>query len=147
MQFKILNEIYPSNKFLHSKFNFENEPCYLCKYLAEDTEHIFFTCSLSQSFWKALRDWMVEKGVVADGFTLTLQDVMYGITKECSVLYDLINIVLLAKYFIHKCRYFKSSPLFIVFQTDLKYFSDALSKMKNPKAVKLFNLFVSYNLL
>ncbi len=53
---------------------------------------------------------------MVDGFTLTLQDVMYGITKECSVLYDLINhIILLAKYFIHKCRYFKSPPLFIVF--------------------------------
>ncbi len=41
--------------------------------------------------------------MVADSFTLTLQDVMYGITKECSVLYDLINnIILLAKFFIHK---------------------------------------------
>lgn len=74
-----------------------------------------FTCKLSQSFWKALSDWMIESSVV-DGFTLTSQDVMYGITKECSVLYDLINhIILLAKYFRHKCRYFKSPPLFIVF--------------------------------
>ncbi len=74
---------------------------------------------------------MVEKRVVADCFTLTLQDVMYGIIKVCSVFYDLINnIILLAKFFIHKCRYFKSPPLFIVFKNYFKYFSDALSKMK-----------------
>ncbi len=71
---------------------------------------------------------MIEKSVVADRFTRTLQDVMYRITKECSAFYDLINIILLAKFFIHKCRYFKSTPLFIVFKNDLKYFSDALSK-------------------
>ncbi len=71
---------------------------------------------------------MIEKRVITDRFTRTLQDVMYRITKECSVFYDLINIILLAKFFIHKCLYFKSPPLFIVFKNDLKYFSDALSK-------------------
>ncbi len=55
---------------------------------------------------------MIEKRVIADRFTRTLQDVMYRITKECSVFYDLINnITLLAKFFIHKCLYFKSTPL------------------------------------
>ncbi len=53
---------------------------------------------------------MIEKRVVADRFTRTLQDIMYRITKECSVFYDLINIILLAKFFIHKCLYFKSPP-------------------------------------
>ncbi len=51
---------------------------------------------------------------------------MDRITEECSVLCDLINnIILLATYFIHKCRYFKSL-LFSVFKNYLKYFSDAL---------------------
>ncbi len=59
---------------------------------------------------------MIEKCVVADRFTRTLQDVMYRITKEFSVFYDFINIILLAKFFIHKCLYFKSPPLFIVFK-------------------------------
>ncbi len=62
---------------------------YVCKHLFEDTEHIFF--------WRALQNWMVEKRVVADSFTPTLQDVMYRITKECL----LNNIILLAKLFIH----------------------------------------------
>ncbi len=59
---------------------------------------------------------MIEKRVVADRFTRTLQDVMYRITNECSVFYDLINIILLDKFFTHKCLYFKSPPLFIVFK-------------------------------
>ncbi len=59
---------------------------------------------------------MIEKRVVADRFTRTLRDIMYRITKQCSVFYDLINIILLAKFFIHKCLYFKSPPLFIVFK-------------------------------
>ncbi len=62
---------------------------------------------------------MIEKRVIADRFTRTLQDVMYRITKECSVFYELINIILLDKFFIHKCLYFKSPPLFIVFKNVL----------------------------
>ncbi len=34
---------------------------------------------------------MIEKRVIADRFTRTLQDIMYRITKECSVFYDLTN--------------------------------------------------------
>ncbi len=86
--------MYPFNTFLHSKFNFENVPCYHANIMR-------------QSFWRALQDWKVDKRVVSDSFTLTLQDVMYGITKEYSVLYDLINnIILLEQFFIHKCQYF-----------------------------------------
>ncbi len=55
---------------------------------------------------------MIEKRVVADRFTRTLQDIMYRITKECSAFYDLTNIILLDKFFILKCLYFKSPPLF-----------------------------------
>ncbi len=79
---------------------------------------------------------MIEKRVIADRFTRTLQDVMYRITKECSVFYDLINIILLAKFFIHKCLYFKSPPLFKII----------LNTFQMP-LVKLFNLFVLNNLL
>ncbi len=54
---------------------------------------------------------MIEKRVIADRFTRTLQDVMYRITKECSVFYDLINIItLLAKLCIHKCIYLNLLP-------------------------------------
>lgn len=145
--FKIINAIYPSNKFLNVKFNFENVPCHLCKCLSEDTEHIFFSCNFSISFWRTLQDWLKEKNVVADSFILTLQNIMYGITKDCCRLFDLINsIILLAKFFIHKCRFFKSPPLFIIFRNELKYFSDALSKMKNRSAIKMHNLLELYNL-
>ncbi len=82
---------------------------------------------------------MIEKHVVADRFTRTLQNVMYRITKECSVFYDLINIILLAKFFIHKCLYFKSTPLFIVFKMILNTFQMPL--------VNFFNLFVLNDLL
>ncbi len=68
--------------------------------------------------------------MVADRFTPTLQDVMYGITKECL----LNNIILLAKFFTHADILNLFSCL--LFKNDLKYFSDALSKMKNPKAKK-----------
>lgn len=147
VQFKILNDIYPSNRFLHLKFNLENSPCHLCKHFSEDTEHIFFSCSAVQSFWKKVQDWLIIKNVDAEGLTFTLQDVLYGITKDCSTLHDLINmIIVLAKYFIHKCRYFKTPPLLIVFKKELKIFSDALVKMKTKIALKMFNLFVVYNL-
>lgn len=78
MHFKVLNDTYPSNKFLNLKFNFENVPCHFCSYLSEDSTFIyfFFLCHLSSSLWRTLQDWLIEKDMVADGFTFTLQNIM-----------------------------------------------------------------------
>jgi len=50
------------------------------------------------------------------------------------------NIVLLANYFIHKCRFFKNAPTFLLFHEDLMIFFKALRLVHNKKALKLFNL-------
>jgi len=49
------------------------------------------------------------------------------------MLFDLINIniILLVKYFRHNVDFFKPPALFIIFRIELKYFSDALTKMES----------------
>lgn len=148
IHFKILNEIYPSYKFLNQKFNIEMVPCSFCESQSEDTDHIFFLCNFSKLFWISLQDWLIEKEVVADNFVFSLHHILFGVPQDCCVNSFLLNnIVILAKYFIHKCRFFKSPPLLIVFKNDLKCFSKALNKMKGQSAMKLLYLLTSFNLL
>ena len=42
--FKILNDIYSSNHFLHMRFNWDNNSCGFCERDIETVEHIFFEC-------------------------------------------------------------------------------------------------------
>ncbi len=49
--FKILNDIYPSNHFLHKRFNWDNNSCGFCERDIETVEHIFFDCEHVIEFW------------------------------------------------------------------------------------------------
>ncbi len=81
-------------------------------------------------------------------FNLSFIDIKYGNFEEDGKKGFLINnLLLLAKNFIHKCRFFKSPPLFIVFKNYLRQYLKTLSKTKNKKAGILLDLFNKYNLL
>lgn len=60
--------------------------------------------------------------------------------------YHLNNLIIITKYFIHKCKFLKSPPLFI-FMYDLKMFAKSVKLMKNKHAQKLFLLFSQYDLV
>jgi len=50
MQFKILNNYYPSAETLRGRFGFEVDPCDFCHEHPEQTEHLFFKQNIYSSF-------------------------------------------------------------------------------------------------
>jgi len=131
VQFKIINDIYPCNAFLRHRFNMDCNECTFCEADIESLEHLFFLCKFSKKFWDDLYNWLRLKYEIPDFNFKTI--------KYLSLSYDLEflvnNIVLLANYFIHKCRFFKNPPTFSLFHKDL-----LIRLVHNKKALKLFNL-------
>ncbi len=69
---------------------------------------------------------------------------MFGIftfEKQYGNIYFLCNaIILLAKYFIHKCKVMKVTPNFFYFQEDIKIDIKSVSTSYNKKAIKTLNV-------
>lgn len=110
--FKIFNDIYPSNNFLHLRFNWENNSCVFCDRHIETMEHIFFECVYVKEFCLSVLNWLCSKQITLD--PLTWLDVKVGVnSKENDTDFRVNNIIVLCKCFIHRCKYFKIRPQMI----------------------------------
>lgn len=63
INFKILNEIYPTNEYLRLRFNFDMNNCVFCEEEIESLEHLFFYCESVKSFWSELQSWLQSKEI------------------------------------------------------------------------------------
>ncbi|XP_013880656.1 uncharacterized protein LOC106529713 [Austrofundulus limnaeus] len=52
IHYRTFNGIYPSNDFLHQRFGFETNCCSFCNTDIETTDHLFFHCNFSSTFWQ-----------------------------------------------------------------------------------------------
>jgi len=104
----------------------------------ESLEHLFYLCQFSKKFWDDLYNWLRLKYEIPDFNFKTIKYLSFSLSYDIEFLVN--NIVLLANYFIHKCRFFKSLPTFLLFHKDLMIFFKALRLVHNKKALKLYNL-------
>ena len=117
-QYKILNLIIFTNEKLH-RFKMVDSPlCAFCNAEEESLEHLLYFCKVSTFFWKELLSWIaVEANIVLNA---SLLDILFGkfdLEKD----FLLVNhILLLAKYFIYKCKLSKVIPSLLVFKAKLK---------------------------
>ena len=114
-QYKILNLIIFTNGKLH-RFKMVDSPlCAFCNAEEESLEHLLYFCKASTFFWKELLSWIaVEANIVLNA---SLLDILFGkfdLEKD----FLLVNhILLLAKYFIYKCKLSKVIPSLLVFKS------------------------------
>lgn len=114
IHFKILNEIYPSGELLRVQFNIEQNNCIFCDSEIETTEHLFYQCMYTNTFWEDFVDWLSTK-IQLQQDTFTLDNIIFGvILKDSQAEYDLNNLLLLKKYLIHSCKWKKVKPIFSV---------------------------------
>lgn len=103
------------------RFNVDCNICQLCNNDVETVEHLFLHCNLVNSFWTEVK------------FGVNLEDKSLDFVVNC--------LLLMLKYFIHKCKVLKTAPQFIVFKKELAMYIEALKIMRTDKAKKLFDLF------
>uniref|UniRef100_A0A1A8EWE2 Reverse transcriptase domain-containing protein n=1 Tax=Nothobranchius korthausae TaxID=1143690 RepID=A0A1A8EWE2_9TELE len=143
VHFRVLNDVYPSGEFLRQRCGFDTNKCAFCDDI-ETSVHLFFQCIYSEALWNDIHDWLYTK-IRIEPFSEN--DVIYGAILDNTEWDFLVNnIIIVAKFYIHKCRYGKVKPRFYAFHNECLSFSKALNLMKSKHAMKLFNLFEKYDL-
>lgn len=144
--FKILNDIYPSNHFLHIRFNWENNTCGFCERDIETVEHIFFECEHVLDFWLAFRSWMLTKQITLQ--QLNWMSIKVGVQlKEKNLDFLANNLIILGKHYIHRCKFLKVKPHINGWKNELNLYKKSLFFMSNKNALRLYSLLELYLLL
>nr|XP_054602977.1 uncharacterized protein LOC129164962 isoform X1 [Nothobranchius furzeri] len=145
VHFKILNDIHSSNHFIQTRFKFNVEKCYLCKQNDESTKHLFYECDQILMMWKSLHDWLNSNQIYINNFTV--EDILFGIIlKDKNNEFLINNLIILTKFFIHKCRYLKNPPMWNNLKNEIKLLLRSIGKMSTPNAIKLYDFIMNTNL-
>lgn len=148
VSFKLLHRVYPVNVYIKKMLPEKDPLCSFCRILDESVDHLFWECTHIKIFWKEFS--LFIRVSLLYNFSLSYKDVLFGFYHVDKVKdkYFLINLfILLAKFFIHKCKFLSVKPLFLIFCKDLKYYLNTISTSSNVKALKSVTLCESYNIL
>ncbi len=113
--------------------------CNECTFCEADRDiGTFVLCKFSKKLWDDLYAWLSWKYVIPDFDFKTVKYLSF--CRNCDVEFLVNNIVILASYLIHKCRFFNNPPTLLRFQLDLMIFFKSLKIMRSEKALKLCGL-------
>ncbi len=122
--------------------------CSFCECSSETISHLFWSCQYTQHFWNNVEVFIADN--ILKTFSLSYKHVILGYYIKDRSLKDvgfIINFILfLCKFHIHKCKFTKGKPLFMVLEKEIKMYIDVMSKSKNSKAIKTINICSSFNI-
>ena len=123
LQWKILQNIYPTNIMLCKMKIRDNRKCSYCSNEIDYIEHFFFHCPIVKSFWKNVRQHIIitfDKKI-----EISVANVLLGITKADNIdkftLLKINHILIIAKMCISIYKKTKSNlPLISIFENQLQ---------------------------
>lgn len=81
-------------------------------------------------------------------FSLFVKTIIFGVFDENkNVNFVLNSLLLFGKFFIHKCRYYKTKPTLTHWRNELNLLSKSLKLVEERKALKLFALLETFKLI
>uniref|UniRef100_A0A3B3HNI1 Reverse transcriptase domain-containing protein n=1 Tax=Oryzias latipes TaxID=8090 RepID=A0A3B3HNI1_ORYLA len=129
---KILHNIYPTNMFISKFSNIENN-CSFCIDFPESVLHLFYFCKHSLEFWNQLECFVNSK--FNCNVALNLKQIVAYFNSDDKKVEKSINLLLLlSKFYIHKCRIKKTTPNFTIFKFEMLQFYEYIKKINTPKA-------------
>ncbi len=92
--------------------------CDFCSMYVETIKHLFWECVHVQHMWSQLRTYLIEKDFT---YAVNFQSISLGINESTQKAQQFNFIIILAKYFIFKCKYENREIAFHTFINYLKY--------------------------
>ena len=143
-QFKIINRIIPTNKYLLKCNITSSSLCGLCLHNVETIIHMFWECPVIQELWQALQVFFNSKGI---NIELNVQNILFGITVSNNNNRN-NSIIMLMKYFIFCAKYKEVVPIFSHFERFLQKRIDiereiAISKNKLNIHLRKWDSFIN----
>ncbi|CAI5682440.1 unnamed protein product [Oreochromis niloticus] len=113
VSFKILHKFSPANHYM-TKFKRDiNVNCGFCGSHPETVQQLFWICSYATTFWKDFSRFIA--GHLYKDFTVKWENVVFCFFRRQKKddVYFIINLlVILAKFYFHKCKYSNQKPNF-----------------------------------
>ena len=120
-QLRLLHRIVPTNKFLHLCKLVDSPLCTFCNQEEETISHLFWDCHVAQKFWTDFVNLLKSKCVGCADLTVNKILVLFGVDDrlKTDIVIDLF--ILIAKYYLYKCKLEGTRPIMGVFHTILKH--------------------------
>ena len=117
-QYKLLNNIVFTTKKLFRFKMIQSPLCAFGKTEIESPEHLFFYCNTTKEFWQLFSSWLTRINLTK--MSITLQKVLFGVFDAKDDKTILSHLILLAKFYLHKCKLNVIYPCFKVFLAKVK---------------------------
>ena len=121
--------------------------CSFCGSHSETVQHLFWICSFSTTFWKDFSSFII--GQLYKDFTLKWENVVFYFFRRHrrEDIYFIINLlIVLAKFYLHKCKYCNQKPIFKHFYNDTLSYIKMISGSLNKKAIKTISICTTYKI-
>lgn len=134
-QIRLLHRILPTNKFLHMCRIVDSSECTFCNQEEETICHLFWDCHVTQKFWADLFGLLKNSCAGCANLEMNKDVILFNI-QDKDVSDPVIDLfILMAKYYLHKCKLQGSRPIISVFHAVLrqrytveKYYSQLCQK-------------------
>ena len=109
-QFKLLHNIFPSNKLLKKLGILDNDKCDFCGIHRDSVQHYLWDCDMSQTLWKEIEELI--KSIYHLNIDLSFETILLGKTfiREYHVNTSINFLILLTKFYIHCSKWTKKKP-------------------------------------
>ena len=98
VQYKIITRIHVTQRVLYRIGATESNSCNRCRGTEDNIEHKFWDCRCVQTFWEAIKNWLVTNQILETGLNLNAQTVLLGLGAS-----TLVNhVIVVAKTIIAK---------------------------------------------
>ena len=120
-QTRLLHRILPTNKYLHKCKIIPSALCSFCTQEEDSISHLFWSCDNVNTFWMELQLMLKDKSPKCTNLAFHEKLILFGSQSrtENDVVIELI--ILLAKFYIYKCKLEKIIPRTNVFLNMLRH--------------------------
>lgn len=109
-QFRLIYRLIPTNRFLHLRKLSDSALCTFCGNAEETLTHLFWECPHVRNFWNVLQNWLRQNCENCATLVLSQVFTMFGVENNFRSDKVIDLIMLLARFYIYKCKLEKKMP-------------------------------------
>ena len=118
-QLRLIYRVLPTNRYLFLRKTVESANCSFCADDEETINHLMWRCHINR-FWQDLQEMLANCCSHLINFRFSEVLVLFGVQENMYTDKALDLIILLAKFYIYKCKWNSSKPALPIFLNFLK---------------------------
>lgn len=150
VSFKLIHKFYPAKCFIRDRFRKDiDSNCSFCSVCPETVVHLFWHCPVVKKFWQHLCNFINEH--IDEYFVLHWKNILFGLldnksTERNTHIYIINLIIIMAKFFIHKCKFTGAKPSLIGFDLEFRQYILSIQHSLKRKAFKTVSACVTFEI-